>query len=165
VYKKETTMTTQGTISTQAEEIAKLRGHDAHRIRRGASVVTAVAAATVTWLVLTNLANITLRVPGYGSGPSTSALSLGQVMITTLVAGLLGWGVLATLERFSRNAHRLWLRLAPLAAVASLLLPLTAPALTGTERLSLVVFHVVVASVLILSLGTTLAIGNRLPRR
>jgi len=158
-------MTTQGTTGTRAPEITKLRGHHAHHIRRAASVVAAVAAATVTWLALTNLADITLRVPSYGGGPSTSALSLGQVMITTLIAGLLAWGVLATLARFSRNPRRLWMIVAPVAAVASLLLPLTAPALAGTQRLSLVVFHLVVASVLILTLGTTLAIGNRLPRR
>ena len=49
---------------------------------------------------------------------------------------------------------------APAAAVVSLLLPLTAPALGGTQRLSLVVFHIVVASVLILTLRPTLAVSR-----
>ena len=157
-------MATQGTIGMHATQIAKMRHNAAHRTRRASAVVAAIAAATVTWVALTNLAGIALRVPAYGGTSKTSALGLGQVMITTLVAGVLGWGALASLERFSGSARRLWMVVAPAAAVASLLLPLTAPALTGTQRLSLVVFHVIVASVLIFTLWTTTAIADRRSR-
>jgi hypothetical protein len=152
-------MTKQLTIGTPAVETEELRRHDSSRIRRPAAVVAAIAAASVTWLALTNVAGIALRVPTYArTPPATSPLGLSQVIITTLIAALLAWGVLATLERFSRKAHRLWTIVAPAAAVASLLVPLAAPALAGSQRLSLVVFHVVVASVLILTLRATLAV-------
>jgi hypothetical protein len=154
-------MTTQLTNGTPAVETENIRRQDSYRIRRAAAVLAAIAAATVTWLALTNLAGVALRVPTYArTPPSTSALGLGQVIVTTLIAALLACGVLATLVRFSGDARRVWTIVAPAAAVASLLVPLSAPALAGTQRLSLVVFHVVVASVLILSMRASLAVEN-----
>ena len=151
-------MTTQLTNGTAAVETENIQRQDSYRIRRAAAVLAAIAAATVTWLALTNIAGVALRVPTYASSPPlTSALGLGQVIVTTLIAALLAWGVLVTLERFSGDVWRLWTIVAPAAAVASLVAPLTAPGLAGSQRLSLVLFHVVVASVLILTLRATLA--------
>lgn len=153
-------MPTQLTTGAAAVETGNLLRHASNRIRRAAAVVAAVAAATVTWLVLTTIAGITLRVPTYARNPPlTSALGLGQVIITTLIAALLAWGVLATLEHVSGVARRLWTIIAPLAAIASLLLPLSASALAWSQRLPLVVFHVVVASVLIVTMRGTLAVA------
>jgi Family of unknown function (DUF6069) len=153
-------MPTQLTTGTPAVETGNLLWHASNRIRRAAVVVAAIAAATVTWLALTNIAGIALRVPTYArTPPLTSALGLGQVIITTLIAALLAWGVLAALERFRGDARRLWTIIAPAAAIASLLLPLSAPALAWSQRLPLVVFHVAVASVLIVTLRATLAVA------
>jgi Family of unknown function (DUF6069) len=157
---QETQMITQLTYGTPVIATESIRRAHSYRSRRAAAVVGTIAAATVTWLALTNVAGVVLRVPTYARTPSTSALGLAQVIVTTLIAALLAWGVLATIERFSGKARRLWTIVAPAAAVASLLVPLTAPALAGSQRLSLVVFHVVVASVLILTLRATLAVTN-----
>lgn len=152
-------MSTHITYGTPAIETKNIQRAHSYRLRRAAGVVASIVAATVTWLALTNIAGIALRVPTYaGTPPSTSALGLGQVIVTTLIAALLAWGVLIAVERFSRTARRLWTIVAPAVAVASLLVPLTAPALAGSQRLSLAVFHVVVASALILTLRPTLAV-------
>ena len=59
-------MITQEPSAPTRRTIAIPRRHNAHRIRRAASIVAAIVAATVTWLALTDLANIALQVPSYG---------------------------------------------------------------------------------------------------
>lgn len=155
-------MISNPTTTTPGLEPRHLLGHSSTRVQRGAAVAAAVAASAATWLVLSKAAGVALRVPTYASTPPpTTSLGLAQVVVTTLVAGLLAWGVLAALERFSARPRRLWTVAAPVAAAASLVLPLSAPALSGSERLSLVMFHIVVAVVLILALRATASVGSK----
>jgi hypothetical protein len=66
----------------------------------------------------------------------------------TLEVGLLGWVVLALLERFSRHGTRVWTGLAVLVVVASEVPVFLVDATTAT-RVALLVLHLVVGSILI----------------
>ena len=148
-------MITQEPIG-HATTIAIPRRPNAGGIRRAASIVAAIVAAAITWLALTNLANVALKVPSYGGTAKISALGLGQVMITTLIAGLLAWGVLTAVGRFSRNARRLWGDCGACSA-GRLVTPTADGTITWRGAATLpVVFHIVVATVLILTLRATL---------
>lgn len=127
-------------------------------LRRAGLVIAATAAAIATCLVLASIPGVTVRVRTYaGSPPFTRALGLGQVIITALEGGLLAGGVLAGLDRFTSHPRRQWTVFAPVGAVASLLLPLSAPAERPAaplpRRLS-----IVVGSVLVVGLRLTASV-------
>ncbi len=89
-------------MATMSPSIPSVRTEKRRRIssfrRRAAAVVAAIAASTVTWVALTNIPGLALRVPTFSATPPlTSPLGLGQVIVTTLIAGILAWGFLAGL--------------------------------------------------------------------
>ncbi|HEV2088874.1 MAG TPA: DUF6069 family protein [Cryptosporangiaceae bacterium] len=114
--------------------------------RRVLVVVAAVVAAVVVWTVAVPVLGTDVTVPqGPGSGERTD-LALAPVVATALVAGLLGWALLAMLERFTRRAHAVWTGIALTVLVFSM--PWM-PGFTGTERIVLVLLHLAVAAVLV----------------
>ena len=108
-----------------------------------------MAAALAVWTVLVVLAGIDLRVaPGGGDPREVTHLA---VTLTSLGTGLLGWGLLAVLERMARHARRIWLAVATLVLVLSL--PGTGAATTAAGTGVLLTLHLVVGVMLIAGLG------------
>ena len=105
------------------------------------TVLGATAAALVVWLVAGPLAGLDLKV-------STGEVGVGAVIATPLIAGLVGWGLLALLERTARNPRRLWTTIAVVFLVISLAGPLTLAA-TVPAMIALVCMHLVTGAVLI----------------
>ncbi len=95
------------------------------------------------WVVAVPLLGVDLFVPAAGStvGP-------GAVVLTALLAALLGWALLHLLERRSARARRVWTVTAGVVALLSLAGPLTSGA-SAAVTTTLVAMHVVVAAVLI----------------
>jgi hypothetical protein len=144
---KTTSKTTSRTTATTGTAPARLRP-------RGRAVVAAaaVAAALGVWLVAVPLLGVDLQVQPNG-GPA-QAVGAGQVVAASLTAALLGWAVLALLERRTARALTVW----TLGAVAVLLLSLAAPltaARTASAGIVLVTLHLTVAAVLIVGLRRT----------
>ncbi len=95
--------------------------------------------------------------PGRGLMAATGhvqTIGAGQVIGVSLAAGLLGWLLLAVLERFTPRARVAWTGAAVAAAAASLALPLIA-ATTTAATLGLISLHLVVAAAVIPALART----------
>lgn len=130
------------------------RGTSAHRRKaRLVAVVGSALAATVIWALAT-LAMGDLNQPSFddrGPQPLTGAV----VVIAALTCGLLGWFVIAMLERVTSHPRRLWRIIAPLALLLSLAGPLSGHGVSGNVRLALVLMHLAVAAILIPLLSAT----------
>jgi hypothetical protein len=79
---------------------------------------------------------------------------VGQVIGVSLAAALLGWLLLAVLDKRTSRARGLWVGAALAALIASLALPLTA-ATTSAADMGLIVMHLVVAAVVIPTMALT----------
>ncbi len=91
-----------------------------------------------------------------GNGyPQPADIGPGIVGISAGVLSLLGWGVLAVLERFTVRARGIWLALSLLALVASLGMPLSGSGVPAVDRAVLVLMHVAVAAIVIGALYRT----------
>src|SRR5579875_3680049 len=126
---------------------------DVRRIRaRGLCVAGGAAAAAIAWTAEVPLAGIRLNIRFGGMHPQT--VIAGQVIGAALVAGLLGWLLLAALERRTRRSGAVWTGLAVLVLAASLTLPLAA-AVTTSAATGLIVLHLAVGAVVIPGLART----------
>jgi Family of unknown function (DUF6069) len=114
---------------------------------RAGIVVLAVVSAVIVWLVVTKLANVNLVVKP-SSRSAAVHVGLASVVVVSLVAGLLGWGSAALVERFSARPARTWTIVGVVALVISLAGPLTAAQSTAA-KISLACIHLVVGAVLI----------------
>ncbi|MCF0091850.1 DUF6069 family protein [Micromonospora sp. MH99] len=114
---------------------------------RSVAVAVAVLAAVAVWSGAT-LAGAQLTVD-QGSGPQD--VPVLAVLMTSALAALLGWALLAVLERFSARATTIWTGIAVAVLVLSLLPALLVDASAGT-RFTLVLMHLVVGAVVILGL-------------
>lgn len=125
--------------------------------RRAVAAVAATAAATLVWCLQAVL-GVGVRMPSSGeAGP----LPLVAVVATALAGTLAGWGFLAALERFApRRATVAWLVAAGAIFLLSLVGPLALPGVGITDRLWLVVLHVVVAGTFVGLVSRTLSLGS-----
>ena len=133
------------------------------RIRqRVLTVAAAVVAAVLAWLIAVPIVGIDLVVrPG---GGSAQQVGLGSVVAVSLLASLLGWGLLALLERLvSRRALTAWTVVAVVVLMLSLSGPLTA-ATNAAVAIALVLMHLVVGAVLIMGLRRTTVRGQNSAR-
>jgi hypothetical protein len=123
----------------------------AARIRtRALTVVAAVLAAIIVWVIEVPVAGIDLVV--HPVGAPTQQVGFASVLAISLTASLLGWALLALLERVrAPDARRIWTFTAVVIFVLSLFGPLTGAA-TPLVGAALIVLHVVVAGVLITGL-------------
>ena len=117
-----------------------------------AAVVGATASAITIWVVAT-AAGAELTV-SFGPGQPIQKITVVNVVVAALVGSLAGWGLLALLRGFTARARSVWTVTAIVAALVSLVGPLSAIASTGTKA-SLVAMHLAVATVLILVLRQT----------
>jgi hypothetical protein len=116
------------------------------------------AAAAIAWAVEVPLLGIRLTVRFGAMAPQT--VVAGQVVGAALVAGLLGWLLLAALDRRAARARTAWTAAALLVLVVSLALPLAA-ATTASAAVGLIVLHLVVAAVVIPGLVGTARIAGQ----
>ena len=120
------------------------------------TVVAAVIAAVVVWVIARLVLGHDLTVTQPGSDASTT-IGPAVVVVASLVLGLIAWGVLALLVRFTGHARRIWTVIAVIALLLSLAGPLSQADGTGTT-IALVLEHLVVGGVLILGLLRTVPI-------
>jgi hypothetical protein len=137
------------------------------RTRRAATVAGAAAAALAVWAMTQSIGGTQLAVR---SGGSVREIGAAAVVLTAVLVGLAGWGLLAWFERamlpersrsrplaeastgraMLRRPYRAWRLVAVAVFVVSLAGPLGG---VGTgARLALAAMHLVVAAVLIAGL-------------
>ena len=119
---------------------------------RAMCVVGGALAAALAWMVEVPLLGIHLNFR-FGAG-HIQTIAVGQVIGVTVAASLLGWLLLALLERRTPRARLLWTTIALAALVASLALPL-AVATTTSAVAGLIVMHVTVGGVVIPAMAHT----------
>ncbi len=109
-------------------------------------------AAALAWIVEVPLLGIHLNYR-FGTG-HIQTIAAGQVIGVTLAASLLGWLLLALLERRTPHARLLWTTIALVALAASLALPLAA-ATTTSAAAGLIVMHLTVGAAVIPAMAHT----------
>jgi predicted permease len=114
-------------------------------------VAAATVAAMVIWLIA-RAADVDFEVETLGG--DTMTVNLGIVTAAALGASLSGWALLAWLQRRSDRARHTWTVIATAVLVASLPGPLFSDA-SGGARISLMLMHLAVGSVLIPGLRAT----------
>ena len=108
--------------------------------------------AALAWIVEVPLLGIDLNFR-FGAG-HIQTIAIGQVIGVTVAASLLGWLLLALLERRTLRARLLWTTIALAALAASLALPL-AVATTSSAVAGLIVMHLTVGAAVIPALAHT----------
>ena len=109
------------------------------------AVAGAAGAAVLAWAVAVPVLGVDLRV---GTEGAATAVGPGSVVAAAVLAGLLGWALLALLVRSVARPGTVW----RVVAVVVLLLSLGGPLAMGVGTASVVVLltlHAVVAAVLI----------------
>jgi len=113
-------------------------------------VVWAAVAALLIWLVQGPLTGVDLVVR---NGDATSTVGPVAVVAVALAAGLVGWGLLALLERVTTRARRLWAVVAVVVLLVSFVGPLGATTIQAKGALA--AMHAVVGAILIAGLYRT----------
>jgi hypothetical protein len=116
------------------------------RLTRVLGVAGSCAAALAVWTVAVPALGVPLQVRFGGGAPQT--VGIGFVVGASLFASVLGWAVLAMLERRTPRARPIWTVIAIVVLVASLSLPLSAGT-TMSTRITLALMHLSAAAVLI----------------
>ena len=109
-------------------------------------------AAAAAWAVEVPLLGIHLNIR-FGPG-HVQTIAVGQVIGVSLAASLLGWLLLAMLDRRTTQARRLWTTIALVALAVSLALPLAA-ATTTAALTGLIVMHLAVGAAVIPAMART----------
>ncbi len=109
-------------------------------------------AAALAWIVEVPLLGIHLNFR-FGTG-HIQTIAVGQVIGVTVAASLLGWLLLALLERRTAHPRLLWTTIALAAVAASLTLPLAA-ATTTSAVAGLIVMHLIVGAAVIPAMAHT----------
>lgn len=125
---------------------------------RALCVAGGAVAAAFAWTAEVPLLGIHLTFR-FGAGQAQT-VAIGEVIGVTVAASLLGWLLLALLERRTPRARRLWTAIALTALAASLALPLTA-ATTTSAAAGLIALHVTVGVVVIPAMARTARRGQR----
>jgi len=113
-------------------------------------VVWAAVAALLIWLVKGPLTGVDLVVR---NRDATSTVGPVAVVAVALAAGLVGWGLLALLERVTTRARRLWAVIAVVVLLVSFAGPLGATTIQAKGALA--AMHAVVGAILIAGLYRT----------
>jgi hypothetical protein len=112
-------------------------------------VAAAVLVAEVVWVLAELALGIRLQAPAGTGYPEPVDIGPLNVAVASAVLSLVGWAVLAALERLTPHARRIWLVVALVGLAASLSTPLSGTGVSPTNRGVLVLMHVAVAAVLI----------------
>jgi hypothetical protein len=109
-------------------------------------------AAALAWIVEVPLLGIHLNFR-FGTG-HIQTIAIGQVIGVTVAASLLGWLLLALLQRRTPYARLLWTTIALAVLAASLALPL-AVATTTSAAAGLIAMHLTVGAAVIPAMAHT----------
>ncbi|MBA9003503.1 DUF6069 family protein [Thermomonospora cellulosilytica] len=116
------------------------------RLTRAAAIAGAMLTASVLYLAGRAAgADFVLSDPGTGE---TSSLTLVHMSGVAAQCGLLGWAVLALLERLTRHARTIWTALAA-AVLALSFAPIWLLQVAADTRVMLMIIHVAVAAALL----------------
>ncbi|OEV09274.1 DUF6069 family protein [Streptomyces nanshensis] len=113
---------------------------------RIAAIASATVAAVAVWLLASSMLGIDITAKTNGTEKTT--VGVFAVIVTTLLSGLLGWGLLAVLERITGSARTVWTTIAVVVFLLSLLLGPASGVTTGAKG-ALAALHTVAALVLI----------------
>ncbi|MBV9100691.1 MAG: hypothetical protein JOZ46_07135 [Candidatus Dormibacteraeota bacterium] len=128
-------------------------GATARPVRRRALVIAAgVAAGALIWALAVPVFGVQLLVR-FGAG-TQQTVSVAFVLAGSLIAPLLGWALLSFLERRTNRARALWTRVAVVSLLMTFALPLAA-GVTTSARVTLLLMHVAVGTVVIVGLRRT----------
>lgn len=119
---------------------------------RAVTVASTISAAAVVYLIGRALAGA-LTVPQTGGRPDME-VTLPMVLFVSSVAGLLGWGSAALLERVTTRGTRIWSGIAVVVLLASFI-PLAMPGIGAGSRVVLSLLHLVVGLMLIRGINHT----------
>jgi hypothetical protein len=116
-------------------------------------VVAATTAPLLVWLVARVGFGLDIRSPTFNG----QHFEIGPllVLLTALVPCLLGWGVLTILERIVARARVFWIVVALTGLVLSLGMPLSGTGASVGDRITLVLMHLSVGTILIPGLART----------
>lgn len=108
-------------------------------------------AALAVWVIAAPLAGLDL---GVRTGDTPQTVGAGPIIGVRLLASLLGWALLALLEKRTARARRIWTVIAVIVLVLSLGGPLS-DGVTGAIKVTLALLHGAVAAVLVPGLRRT----------
>ncbi|GHJ53801.1 hypothetical protein Nm8I071_31080 [Nonomuraea sp. TT08I-71] len=117
----------------------------ARRRDRALAVLAATAATLAVWTASVPVAGVDLAVRSGGTEQSVTPAAVG---VSTLLAGLAGWALLALLERFTARARAVWTGAAGLVLLLSLLGPVGG-GVGAAATLTLVALHLAAGAVLV----------------
>jgi Family of unknown function (DUF6069) len=118
------------------------------RWKRRPLVVAASAVAATVVCLIASLATDTLRTPAM-NGRAASNLNEGFVFFVALLASLVGWGVLALLEKITPKSRLIWTIIAVVVLLLSLGAPFSGTGISTANRVVLLLLHLTVGAVLI----------------
>ncbi|MBU2663832.1 hypothetical protein KOI35_09960 [Actinoplanes bogorensis] len=118
--------------------------------QRLVTILVAAAATAVVWVIVHLVFGVELSAQ---SGGTVQTVGLVAVILATLVAGFVAWGLLVLLQRFTKAPARNFL----IVSAIGLLLSLGGPAggETTGAKVGLAVLHLVAALVLVPGLART----------
>lgn len=111
-------------------------------------VLGAGLAALAVWFVADVVLGVDLAVR---AGAGTQPVGAVSVLLASLVAGFVGWGVRVLLDRITTRGRLVWTIVSVAVLLVSLLGPLSG--VDGASRIWLAVLHLTVGAVLIPGLG------------
>jgi hypothetical protein len=126
-------------------DTAPVRDRAAVRRRRRALGIVATLVVTLAVWLLGHLAGADYWITDSQGSVRIDALVTTQV---TVVLGLVGWGVLALLERLTRYGTTIWTVLAAVVVVVSMI-PIVLVEATTATRVALAAVHLAVGAVLV----------------
>ncbi|MEJ3744325.1 DUF6069 family protein [Actinomycetes bacterium KLBMP 9797] len=130
------------TIQSEVREISA----GTRRRDRALAVLAAVVAAVLVWVVGEPLLGNDMIIKAEGQEPQD--LGASAFVMFSLFFSVLGWALLALLERVTRRARSIWTVVALVFLAVSFFPPFTVEASGGT-KVVLALAHVAVAAVLV----------------
>jgi len=127
-------------------QLTNARPPTARRTTRAVAAGLATLGALTVWVVADPLLGIDFSVTQSGT---TTVVGPGSIIGSALAASLLGWALLAVLERYTPRARRAWVTSAVVVLLLSLVVPFIAGEIETGAQMSLLAMHLVVGAVLI----------------
>lgn len=116
------------------------------RTTRAAATGVAALAALVVWVVAGPVAGVDFSVTRSGT---TTEVGPAEVIGFTIGAALLGWALLAVLERFTARPRRIWTITAVVVLLVSLAMPFNSGEIDTAAKWVLLALHLVVGGTVI----------------
>jgi CDP-diglyceride synthetase len=139
-------MNTQSTTTISKETRGDV---SSRRRRRIIAVVAAIVSTSLAWALVEGPGGVDLKAPVFEAGQDVFDVGLVAVILTSGLAALAAWAVLAVVERRSSNPRRTWTILAVFGLVLSFGPVVSGTGIDSADRWLLATLHVVTGLVLI----------------